>query len=85
MHYKNLRVKSLSVSYKFLNSCNLFTFVANDTPSMRNIKSLSVHSCTRSAMYFCLTAVKLSQLNIKWFAFSISPQEHKGLSIKFLA
>ena len=61
----------------------MFSFVANDTPSIPFIKYLRVHSCTRSAMHFCLSAVNLTQLNIKWFAFSISPQEHKGLSINF--
>ena len=63
----------------------MFSFVANDTSSMPYNKSLSVYFCTRSAMYFCLTAEKLTQLNIKWFAFSISPQEHRVFSIKFLA
>ena len=83
MHYKKLRIKSFSVYY--ITRVKMFSIVANDTPSISYIKSLSVHSWTRSAMYFCLTAVKLTQLNIKWFAFSISPQEHKGRSIKFLA
>ena len=84
MHYKMLRVKSFSVYYIILNLCK-FSFVPSDTPSMPYIKSLTVYSCTRSAMHFCHTAVKLTLLNIKWFAFSVSPQKQRELSIKFMA